>query len=75
MTAANRTDLSHLPPLSEDEIRAKLRDTGIELPEELFQQFAAAWPGFEAMVRRIPRSRSYAEEPAHVYRPGRIVKD
>jgi hypothetical protein len=44
------------------------------LPDELFRQFAAVWPGFEAMVRRIPRGRGYAEEPAHVYRPGRIVK-
>jgi hypothetical protein len=74
MTATNRIDLSHLPPSSEGEIRAKLRDAGIELPEELFRQFAAVWPGFEAMVRRIPRDRSYAEEPAHVYRPGQIVK-
>jgi hypothetical protein len=71
---ANRADLSHLPPSSEDEIRARLRDTGIELPEELFRQFAAVWPSFEAMVRRVPRDRSYAEEPAHVYRPGRIVR-
>jgi hypothetical protein len=69
------TDLSHLPPSSEDEMRTKLRDAGIELAEELFRQFAAVWPGFEAMVRRIPRERRYAEEPAHVYRPGRIVKD
>lgn len=67
------TDLSHLPPATEDELRAKLRDAGIELPEELFRQFAAIWPGFEAMVRRVPRDRAYAEEPAHVYRPARLV--
>lgn len=68
------TDLSHLPPSTEDEIRAKLRDAGIDLPEELFRQFTAVWPDFEAMVRRVPRGRGYLEEPAHVYRPGRIVK-
>ena len=68
------TDLSHLPPSSDEEIRAKLRDAGINLPEELFRQFAAVWPGFVAMVRRVPRERCYAEEPAHVYRPGRIVR-
>ena len=69
------SDLSHLPPSSDDELRAELRDAGIALPEELFRQFAAVWPGFEAMVRRVPRDRPYAEEPAHVYRPARIVKD
>lgn len=74
MTTANHTDLSHLPPSSEEDVRAKLRDACIDLPEELFQQFIAVWPGFEAMVRRIPRSRGYAEEPAHVYRPGRMIK-
>jgi hypothetical protein len=36
------------------------------------QQFIAAWP-FEAMVRRIPRSLDRAAEPAHRYRPLRIV--
>jgi hypothetical protein len=51
-----------------------LRNAGIELPEELLQQFIAAWPAYEAMVRRIPRGRRYAEEPAHSYRPARIVR-
>lgn len=68
------TELLHLAPSTEDEVRAKLRDAGIDLPEELFEQFAAVWPEFEAMVRRIPRARGYAEEPAHVYRPDRIAK-
>lgn len=67
------TDLSHLPPATEDELRAKLRDAGIDLSEELFRQFTAVWPGFEGMVRRVPRDRAYAEEPAHVYRPARLV--
>lgn len=70
----NRTDLTHLPPSTPDEIRAQLRNAGIELPEELLQQFIAAWPNYEALVRRIPRRRAYAEEPAHSYRPARIVR-
>ena len=74
MTDDNRADLSQLPPSTPDEIRAMLRNSGIELPEELLQQFTAAWPAYEAMIRRIPRSRTYAEEPAHSYRPGRIVR-
>jgi hypothetical protein len=51
-----------------------LHNAGLDLPEELFQQFVAAWPQFEAMVRRIPHSRAYAEEPAHTYRPARLVR-
>ena len=74
MTSENRTDLTHLPASTPDEIRAMLRNAGIDLPEELLQQFVAAWPPYEAMIRRIPRSRSYAEEPAQTYRPARIVR-
>ena len=69
----SRTDLSRLPASTPDELRAGLRRAGVELPEELFQQFVAAWPAYEAMVRRIPRRRSYGEEPAHVFRPSRLA--
>ena len=72
MTSDKRTDLTHLPASSPDEIRAMLRKAGLDLPEELMQQFIAAWPNYEAMIRRIPRSRSYAEEPAHSFRPARF---
>ena len=74
MSDDKRDDLSHLPPSSPDEIRAMLAKAGINLPDELLQQFSAAWPAYEAMVRRIPRRRSYGEEPAHTYRPARAVK-
>ena len=50
------------------------RRTGLDLPEELMQQFIGAWPAFEAMVRRIPRDLDRAAEPAHSYRPLRIVR-
>jgi hypothetical protein len=66
------SDLTHLPPSTPEEIRAMLRNAGLDLPEDLLQQFIAAWPNYESMVRRIPRSRSYAEEPAHSFRPGRF---
>ena len=69
-----RTDLSHLPPSTPEEIRAMARRVGLDLPEELMQQFIEAWPNFEAMVRRIPRSHGRAAEPAHSYRPARIVR-
>ena len=70
----NRTDMTHLPPSTPDEIRAMVKNAGIDLPEELMRQFIEAWPNYEAMVRRIPRRRAYAEEPAHIYRPGRAVR-
>ena len=69
-----RTDLSYLPPSTPDEIRAMTRRAGLDLPEELMQQFIAAWPPFEAMVRRIPRDLGRVAEPAHSYRPLRIVR-
>lgn len=72
MTSDKRNDLSHLPPSTPDEIRAMVRNAGLDLPEALMRQFIAAWPAYEAMVRRIPRSRAYAEEPAHAFRPARV---
>ena len=68
------TDLSHLPASTPEEIRAMTRRAGFDLPEELMQQFIAAWPAFEAMVRRIPRNLDRAAEPPHSYRPQRIVR-
>ncbi|MGE5272145.1 MAG: hypothetical protein ACM3JG_21015 [Thiohalocapsa sp.] len=73
MTSSARHDLSHLPPAGPDEIRAMLKAAGIDLPEDLLAQFVAAWPAYEAMVRRIPRRRAYGEEPAHVFRPERLM--
>jgi hypothetical protein len=74
MTSDKRTDLTHLPPSTPEEIRAMVRQAGLDLPEELMRQFIAAWPNYEAMIRRIPRGRAYAEEPAHSFRPARIAK-
>jgi hypothetical protein len=73
MSDHDRTDLSHLPPSTPEEIRAMTRQAGLDLPEELMRQFVEAWPNYEAMVRRIPRSRSYVEEPAHIFRPTRLA--
>ena len=70
---SERHDLSHLPPSTPDEVRAMVKKAGLDLPEELMLQFIAAWPNYEAMVRRIPRRRSYAEEPAHTFRPRRLA--
>jgi hypothetical protein len=67
-----RSDHTSLPSATEEDIRLLLRRAGLDLPEELLRQFLAAWPSYEAMVRRIPRSRPYEEEPAHGFRPGRF---
>jgi len=67
-----RIDHSDLPQATPEEIRLLLRRAGLDLPEELLQQFLAAWPNYEAMVRRIPRNRPYDEEPAHSFRPSRF---
>ena len=68
------TDLTHLPPASKAELRAMLARAGLELPEDLFEEFCEAWPAFEAMVRRLPRARDRMDEPAHSYAPDRIVR-
>ena len=67
------SDLSRLPASTPEEIRAMVEKAGLDLPDDLMAQFIAAWPAYEAMVRRIPRRRSYAEEPAHVFRPERMA--
>ena len=72
MANDTRTDHSDLPPATGEEIRLLLRRAGLDLPEDLLRQFHAAWPNYEAMVRRIPRSRPYEEEPAHSFRPSRF---
>ena len=69
-----RNDHTHLPPSTPEEIRVMARKAGLDLPDELMRQFIEAWPAYEAMTRRIPRHRSYAEEPAHIFRPARFAK-
>jgi hypothetical protein len=69
-----RQDHSHLPPSTPEEIRAMARNAGLELPDELMRQLIEAWPSYEAMVRRIPRRLPRDAEPAHTYRPLRLVR-
>ena len=73
MATGPHTNHTHLPQATEEEIRLLLRRAGLDLPEDLLRQFLAAWPNYEAMVRRIPRSRPYEEEPAHSFRPSRFL--
>jgi hypothetical protein len=66
-------NLSDLPPATPEDIRALVKRAGLDLPDELLQQFIAAWPAYEAMVRRIPRGWDYADEPAHSFRQTRLA--
>ncbi|HWD60304.1 MAG TPA: hypothetical protein VG308_18620 [Stellaceae bacterium] len=68
-----RDDFTDLPPATPDDIRLLLKRAGLDLPEALVQQFIAAWPHYEQMVRRIPRGWGYGDEPAHIFRPTRIA--
>ena len=72
MARDKRDDLTHLPPSTPEEIRQMARNAGLDLPDELMRQLIEALPAYEAMTRRIPRSRSYTEEPAHTFRPARF---
>ena len=73
MPRDNRSELAHPPPFTPEEIRAMARKAGLDLPDQPMRQFIEAWPAHEAMTRRIPRGRSHAEEPAHVFRPARFA--
>ena len=55
-----RTDLSHLPPSTPEEIRAMTRRAGLDLPEELMREFIAAWP---ALRRWSDASRAISTAP------------
>jgi hypothetical protein len=68
------SELSHLPAATADEIRVLVKRAGLDLPEELMLQFIAAWPEYESMLRRIPRGWTYADEPAHIFRPTRLIE-
>jgi len=57
--------LVSLPASSREDIRCMARAAGLDLPEKLMEELCDAYPAFEAMVRRLPRSRPHADEPAH----------
>jgi aspartyl-tRNA(Asn)/glutamyl-tRNA(Gln) amidotransferase subunit A len=57
-------------PLSTpDEVRAMVKQAGLTLSEPHFAELVAAFASYEAMVRRLPRDRGYADEPAHSFVP------
>ena len=64
--------LAGLPPSTREEIRARTRAAGLDLPHKLMEELCDAYPAFEAMVRRLPRARARSDEPAHTADVGRL---
>jgi hypothetical protein len=71
----DHVNLSHLPPSSPDEIRAMVAAAGLKLPPALMEELCGAFPAFEAMVRRLPRTRNRFDQPAHTIDVCRVVID
>jgi aspartyl-tRNA(Asn)/glutamyl-tRNA(Gln) amidotransferase subunit A len=61
------------PPSTPEEVRAMAKQAGLSLSDEHLAQLVAAWASYEAMVRRLPRGRGYADEPAHSFAPARLI--
>lgn len=57
--------LQELPPSTPDEIRRMAAQAGLQLPEAIMDELCKSYPAFEAMVRRLPRTRARFDEPAH----------
>jgi len=56
-------------PATREEIAVLARRAGLQLSAEHFDQLCSAYEHLERMLGRIRRSRSYADEPAHVFAP------
>jgi hypothetical protein len=56
-------------PATREEIAVLARRAGLQLTATHFDQLCSAYQHLERMLGRIRRSRSYADEPAHVFLP------
>ena len=65
--------LATLRPSTRAEIREMARTAGLDLPPKLLDELCDAYPAFEAMVRRLPRARLKADEPAHTADVARLA--
>jgi hypothetical protein len=65
--------LAQLPPSSREDIRDMARAAGLVLPEKLMEELCDSYPAFEAMVRRLPRTRPRSDEPAHTADVARLA--
>jgi hypothetical protein len=60
-------------PATREEIAVLARRAGLQLSAEHFDQLCGAYEHLERMLGRIRRSRSYADEPAHVFTPTKFI--
>lgn len=60
-------------PATRDEIAALARNAGLDLPPDLFDELVEAYRNVEPMLMRLRRNRGYADEPAHVFDPRKLM--
>ena len=71
---AGTATLATRPASTREEIIRMAQAAGLDLPPALMDELCAAWPAFEAMVRRLPRDRARSDEPAHhAVSPARVA--
>jgi aspartyl-tRNA(Asn)/glutamyl-tRNA(Gln) amidotransferase subunit A len=71
--AAGPDSVPGRPASTPEEIRGLLKLAGLSLSEPHIAELLAIYPSYEAMVRRLPRERGYADEPAHSFAPARFI--
>jgi hypothetical protein len=71
--AAGPDSVPGRPASTPEEIRGLLKLAGLSLSEPQIAELLAIYPSYEAMVRRLPRERGYADEPAHSFAPARLI--
>ena len=59
--------MSDLP--TRDEILLLARNAGLDLPPPYQDQLVAAYADVQRMIGNVPRHRTHADEPAHVFDP------
>jgi hypothetical protein len=61
--------------VSREEIASRARDAGLDLPDAYLDELVSAYAHVRAMLQRLPRNRSYGDEPAHVFVPARLAPE
>lgn len=60
-------------PAPREDVAALARMAGLDLSPEQFEELLAAYRHVEPVLARLPRERSPADEPAHVFDPRRFM--
>jgi hypothetical protein len=68
-TSAEEDRVTQSDRTSFDAFAARIRALGFDPPPANLEEMFAAMPHLEAMRARLRRPYTYADEPAHVFRP------